>query len=322
MKLAAWDLAHALIPQELDTSDDPVSQNALQTRHELLQAHSSVPAVVRPVNCTRFIIDMWLVFISGFLVAAAGITVGTIACSNGVFLVIIAGAVQAFAAWTLLVHVGRIQVTPPLPTLPCFTSWPVLQVGWVVLVRLLEPLIAIPIFCLLELAVMVCLIGISIWNWPRYALQCVTSDEADRDTARKGSNRQEEGNRPKGHTCVSIGSPEAQASLDTSLREALNVQSSLAARAFAIAGATAGLLEATAKTNKKEPGKPGIHVLEEKLDVTYLSEARKVERGLIRAAFKVRFNKATLCFSRLQAADKTARLESKLEELQVRCRWH
>ena len=313
MKLAAWDLAHELIPQEPDTSDDPVSQNALQTRHELLQAHSSLPAVVRPVNFGRFFIDMWLVFMMGFVVAAAGITIGTIACSNGVFLVTIAGAVQAFAAWTLLVHVGRIQITPPWPTWPWLTSCPVLQVLWVVLVPLLGPVIAIPILCLLELAVMVCLIGISLWNWPRFVLlKWRTRDQADR----------KESNQPKGSVYIKVNSPDDQATLDAAL-EARNGQASLAARAFAVAGATAGLLEATAKTNKKEPVKPGIKLLElEKLNDTYLSEAREVERVLIWDAFKARLNKATLGFSPILADAEKSRLENKLEELQVRCRWH
>jgi hypothetical protein len=91
-----------------------VSQAVLQKRSQLVRSYSSVPAVVQGVNCLPA--SDWADSLHGPLTAAlllvtvTSVSIATISCSNGVQLVTVAGSVQAFAAWMLLMHMGRLPV--------------------------------------------------------------------------------------------------------------------------------------------------------------------------------------------------------------------
>lgn len=84
----------------------------LQRRSQLVHNHSSLPAIVQGIEC--FSAAEWVDRVMDPVkrcVALVGITavvIATIACSKGVFLVAVCGAVQSFAAWALLLHTDRL----------------------------------------------------------------------------------------------------------------------------------------------------------------------------------------------------------------------
>jgi hypothetical protein len=124
----------------------------LFTRNELVQSHSSLPAIVegiQTISATDWVqapmkpLIIWLI---GAGVAAA--VISTIACSNGVFLVAIAGAVQALGAWALMLHVDQLQTVENAALGPANVwmrllhwqdGWIVRFIGWVLLL-LFRPL--------------------------------------------------------------------------------------------------------------------------------------------------------------------------------------
>lgn len=119
-------------PQPLP-AQSAVSHALLQRRCELVASHSSLPAVVQGANCLS--VSDWVDSLQGYLagalmlVALASISIATIACSNGVQLVTIAGALQAFFAWGLLLHIARLPTLPEAPS--AGVGWPwLLQRAW------------------------------------------------------------------------------------------------------------------------------------------------------------------------------------------------
>jgi hypothetical protein len=327
VKLSDLDLDPWLL-KESDTASERGSEYALQTRLELLTAHSSLPAVLRPVHCERFFIDVWVVCMMGFLVAAAGIIIGTIACSNGVFLVTIAGVVQAFAAWTLLVHVGRIPTRPALPTGLWFTilntTFPWVQVMWCLGARVLEPMVIVPTFYMAELVMTLCLALVCSIGWVygllfvykclrihlrrhehRLLLPCFGNHKSEQ----KNSNPKATAKHGGCGGCAIIGAQRAVE--DCSILQV--------ARAVAFAGATVGFMGALHRSSSRAY----------QLSGEVLEYARKAERQLIGdAASRCQQGRAAPASSssvspdaksspkveRSQPADK---LEQKLLELQV-----
>ncbi|WIA20534.1 hypothetical protein OEZ85_004929 [Tetradesmus obliquus] len=86
----------------------------LRNRAELVMQHSSLPAIVQGVECPPA--QSWMrsqLLPLGFivcLVTLVSIIFATISCSNGVFLVAIAGLVQAYAACALLLHFEQLPL--------------------------------------------------------------------------------------------------------------------------------------------------------------------------------------------------------------------
>lgn len=85
------------------------------------------------VNCLG--VSDWVGSLQGclagtlLLVATSIIIIATIACSNGVQLVTFAGALQAFAAWGLLLQISRLPTAPTPPS--GGVGWPwLLQKAW------------------------------------------------------------------------------------------------------------------------------------------------------------------------------------------------
>jgi hypothetical protein len=76
-------------------AESRISHAVLQSRCELVSSHSSLPAVVQGVNCLG--VSDWIGSLQSclagtlLLVALGSIIIATIACSNGVQLVTIAG---------------------------------------------------------------------------------------------------------------------------------------------------------------------------------------------------------------------------------------
>lgn len=106
----------------------------LQRRSQLVANHSSLPAIVEGVECMSAAtwvyelmrpLKIWLIVVG--MTAAA---VSTIACSKGVFLVVISGAVQALAAWALLLHTDRLPRRWDMTDITCPGNFYMRMVIW------------------------------------------------------------------------------------------------------------------------------------------------------------------------------------------------
>lgn len=98
--------------------------SVLQSRAELVDSHSSLPAIVHGTKCmsaTEWVQSLYVPLACAvFTVAVVAITLATIFCSNGILLVACSGLCQAFAAWCLLQSVERLPVTQDECTLVQF----------------------------------------------------------------------------------------------------------------------------------------------------------------------------------------------------------